>query len=60
MAEQDVAGTFKGKCANTVRPVLEAFASVGLAGRLNERWLGKFGQAVKWSFCLKVASMAAE
>jgi hypothetical protein len=27
---------------------------------LEERWLGKFGQAAKWSFCLKAASMAAE
>jgi hypothetical protein len=25
-----------------------------------ERWLGKSGQAAKWSFCLKVASMATE
>jgi hypothetical protein len=25
-----------------------------------KRWLGKSGQAAKWSFCLKAASMAAE
>ena len=25
-----------------------------------ERWLGKFGQSVKWSVCLKVARMAVE
>jgi hypothetical protein len=25
-----------------------------------ESWLGKSGQAAKWSFCLKAASMAAE
>lgn len=24
------------------------------------RWLGKTGQAAKWSFCLKAASMVAE
>jgi len=25
-----------------------------------QRWLGKFAQCVKWSFCLKVARMAVE
>ena len=25
-----------------------------------ERWLGKFAQCVKWSFCLRAARMAVE
>ncbi len=29
-------------------------------GAVFERWLGKSGQRVKWSFCLKAAKMAAE
>ena len=36
---------------------------VGVTGLLiggGQRWLGKSGQAAKWSFCLKAASMAAE
>ncbi|WP_076072950.1 class I SAM-dependent DNA methyltransferase [Sphingomonas montana] len=36
MAAQDVARTFKGKRAGTVRPVLDALAGVGLARRLND------------------------
>ena len=27
---------------------------------LAQKWLGKSGQCVKWSFCLKVARMAVE
>ncbi len=34
LAPQDVARTFKGKRAATVRPVLDALASVGMARRL--------------------------
>ena len=26
----------------------------------SERWLGKSAQSAKWSFCLKVAKVAAE
>ena len=29
-------------------------------GSVFKRWLGKSGQCVKWSFCLKVARMAVE
>ena len=36
MAAQDVARTFKGKRAGTVRPVLDALAGVGLARRLTD------------------------
>lgn len=36
MAAQDVARTFKGKRASTVRPVLDALAGVGLARRLTD------------------------
>jgi hypothetical protein len=31
-----------------------------LSYAVGQRWLGKSGQAAKWSFCLKAASMAAE
>lgn len=36
LAPQDVARTFKGKRAATVRPVLDALASIGMARRLND------------------------
>jgi hypothetical protein len=36
MAAQDVARTFQGKRASTVRPVLDALAGVGLARRLTD------------------------
>lgn len=36
LAPQDVARTFKGKRASTVRPVLDALASIGMARRLKD------------------------
>jgi len=36
MAEQDIARSFKGKRAATVRPVLEALTSIGMARRLGD------------------------
>ncbi|HQS98165.1 MAG: SAM-dependent methyltransferase [Novosphingobium sp. 17-62-19] len=36
LAPQDVARAFKGKRAATVRPVLDALASIGMARRLND------------------------
>ena len=41
--------------ARIVAETLWPGATVG-----EERWLGKSGQRVKWSFCLKAAKMAAE
>ena len=36
LATQDVARAFKGKRASTVRPVLDALASIGMARRLKD------------------------
>jgi hypothetical protein len=36
LAAQDIARSFKGKRASTVKPVLDALAGLGMARRLND------------------------